>query len=385
VSRPAPRLVSSRMRGFLKPFLEGLSGGASRLVGELFVGMLASGSSLLIRVGRCIADGTTLPHREKRFSRGLDHGGWWQDALRYRVLESAARAVGKHDLIAVDISDLSKPYARKMEYLDTVYDGSRKTVGAGYWLYEAWHIDGSGQPLPLQLVVFSTKDPLFVSENEEWFCGLWDLVTTLGGKGILLIDRGADRWKLMKELLALPQWWIIRQRGDRHLVGPGGVRRSALEWARERLGEGGAPQAIRVRLPGSPTPLWLVVAPAASRGESPFMLLCRVPWKREIARRGLEAYRRRWRCEDAMRALKQGVALETFLVRSMRRIDRLILVALLVMRFAAERLLRKGPETRRLLARDERFPRKIKVYLSPVLAAIRRHLAPSGKLAWAPT
>jgi len=179
VNGGTPRVISSRIRRFLKPFVGGLSKGVSRLVGEVFTGMLASNSCLLSEIGRRIEDGTTLPHREKRFSRGLDQRGWWQEALQHRVLERGARQVGREDLIAVDLSDLSKPYARKMEYLDTVRDGSRKTIGPGYWLYEAWHLDASGQPLPLQLFPYSTKHPQFVSENQEWLNGLWPLMEAL--------------------------------------------------------------------------------------------------------------------------------------------------------------------------------------------------------------
>jgi hypothetical protein len=292
--------------------------------------------------------------------------------------------VGAHELIAVDISDLSKPYARKLEHLDWVRDGSRKTLTPGYWLYEAWHIDGSGQPLPLQLFPYSTKEPQFISENQEWLDGLWELMDALGGKGILMIDRGADRWKLMRELLRRPQWWIIRQTGERDLIGPGGIRKRAKQWAAQLLEGKQVPQAIRVRLPRSPTPLWLVISPARSKREAPLMLLCRLPWKRHVARRTLDAYRRRWRAEDAIRATKQGLALEKFLVRSMRRIDRLVLVALLVMRFVAERLAREPNWVAGLLARDQRFPRKITVYLSSVLGAIRRALSPPRKITWEP-
>jgi len=81
-----PRVISSRIRRFLQPFMGGLSKGVSRLLGEVFTGMVASGSCLLSEIGRRVQDETTLPHREKRFSRGLDRRGWWQEALHRRVL-----------------------------------------------------------------------------------------------------------------------------------------------------------------------------------------------------------------------------------------------------------------------------------------------------------
>jgi len=356
------------------------------VMGEVFTGMLASRSCLLSEVGRSIQDETTLPHREKRFSRELDRRGWWQEPLAQCVLARGVRQVGQEDPIAVDLSDLSKPYARKMEYLDTVRDGSKKTITRGYWLYEAWHIDRSGQPLPLQLFPYSTKDPQFISENQEWLNGLWPLMEALAGRGILVLDRGTDRWKLMKELLKKPQQWIIRQLGERHLVGPGNVRKRVIQWAREALEQKNEPQAMPVRLPGSPTPLWLVVAPPLPGDDEgkPFMLLCRVSWKGKIAPRALGVYGRRWRCEDAIRATKQGLGLEKFLVRSMRRIVRIVLIALLVMRFIAERVAHEAAWTRRLIDCDERFSKPIKVYLSSTLGAIRRCVSPRRKLVWVP-
>ena len=375
---------SARIRRFLEHYIEDVRPSAARLVSELFAGMLAGGSSLLSEIARRIEDETTLPHREKRLSRALGRPGWWQDAVRGCLLHHGAGQVRRDDLIAVDISDLAKPYARRLQYLDLVHDGSRKTIVPGYWLYEAWHIGRDGQPLPLQLFAYSTREPEFVSENREWLNGLWPLMRALGGKGILLVDRGADRWKLMKELLEYPQRWIIRQRGDRHLVGPDGVKKRAVEWARELLGTGNRAGVMRVCLPKSRVPLWLVASPPRKGQRKPFMLLCRVSWQMNMAARALRAYRARWRAEDAIRATKQGLGLEKFLVRSMRRIDRLMAIALLVMRFVAELIFRGNKLVRHLIRRDARFQRQVKVYLSPVLTAVRRLLVPMAGWRWKP-
>jgi hypothetical protein len=375
--------ISARAKRFLKPFLQDLSGSAQRLVGELFQGMLASGRCLLSEIGRQIEDHTTLPHREKRFSRGLNHPGWWEEALCRRLLQHGAAQVGREDLVAVDLSDLAKPYARRMEYLDRIRDASRNTFTLGYWLYEAWHVDGHGQPRPLQLRPYSTQHPEFVSENQEWLSGLWDLMDALEGRGILLLDRGADRWRLLEELLKRPQAWIVRQTGRRDLIGPGGVKQRAQAWARA-VASPARPQAIEVRLPQDGRRLYLVVGPARAGQSEPLILLCRLPWKREIARRAVQAYRRRWRAEDGIRALKQGLGIEGFLVRSMRRIERLMLVALLVLRFGAECLARAGGWTRRLLAADQRFARPLRVYLGAVVAALRRRCQRLPRVVWNP-
>ena len=45
----------------------------------------------------------------------------------------AGPRVGRETLLVVDLTDVIKPYARKMEYLAQVRDGSAKKLENGYW------------------------------------------------------------------------------------------------------------------------------------------------------------------------------------------------------------------------------------------------------------
>ena len=46
--------------------------------------------------------------------------------------------------MVIDLSDIQKQYAEKMEGLSAVYDGSEGETGPGYWLCNVTGVDSSG-------------------------------------------------------------------------------------------------------------------------------------------------------------------------------------------------------------------------------------------------
>ena len=128
--------------------------------------------------------------------------------------------------------------------------------------------------------------------------------------------------------------FIVRQRGDRHLVTAGGRQLSVVARAAEiyqrhrpaRWPQGDWTYTETVRLPEAPDEELLLVFSWRMAGTEPLMLLVS-PQARRPGRRGhwyVKAYRRRWGVEDAARGVKQTFQLEYFLVRSWRSICRLV-------------------------------------------------------------
>ena len=68
---------------------------------------------------------------EERLCRQLGAGGLDGETLR-RLMERPP-AIEELTLLILDISDVTKKYARRMEYLAGVHDGSEKELGWGYW------------------------------------------------------------------------------------------------------------------------------------------------------------------------------------------------------------------------------------------------------------
>ena len=73
--------------------------------------------------------------------------------------------------INIDPSDVQKPYAKKMQYLAKVWDGSKGRVGdnLGYWGCMAVACEPGKRRgvVPLQFRLWSTEDPEYKGENAE--------------------------------------------------------------------------------------------------------------------------------------------------------------------------------------------------------------------------
>ena len=152
-------------------------------------------------------------------------------------------------------------------------------------------------------------------------------------KGIWAIDIGGDRREIIIPLLDNELQFVIRQKGDRHILLPSG-RRCAIEraaqWCRateerivevEREGYTAKKHlklgTLPVRLPERPQkPVWLVVIRGLS--PHPVLLLTNVPPKSGMkhAEWIADVYLTRWKCEETYRFLKQSYHLEDVRVRS---------------------------------------------------------------------
>ena len=226
--------AAHRIRVQLERFSGKLSRGlpkvAQRLVREVLYGVHARGSVRLSEIARALAEPTALKKTIERLGRQLGRAGL-RERVQENLLSEAAPFVGKDTLLVVDPTDLTKPYARKMEYLAQVRDGSAKTLGVGYWCMSvvAAH-RGTAQIVPLYQELYSQEAPGFESENVEILRAVEAVAEASGGRGIWVIDRGGDRRKVLVPLLEAQRRFVIRLRGDRHLLVDGQAR-SAFEIA----------------------------------------------------------------------------------------------------------------------------------------------------------
>ena len=112
---------------------KGLDKTARRFIQEAVYGIIASESVMLTEMGRQLETSVSLKKVEERFSRQLLKPGIW-DCLQSRILSLASERVKERTLLILDLSDLKKKYAEKMEYLATVRNGSEEwEFVAGYW------------------------------------------------------------------------------------------------------------------------------------------------------------------------------------------------------------------------------------------------------------
>ncbi|MFQ6078257.1 MAG: hypothetical protein ACE5NJ_03870, partial [Thermodesulfobacteriota bacterium] len=68
---------------------------------------------------------------EDRLSRNLDDVDF-TDGINREICRLGASKVLEEMVIALDLGDIRKRFARKMQYLAGIWDGSQKEVGNGY-------------------------------------------------------------------------------------------------------------------------------------------------------------------------------------------------------------------------------------------------------------
>jgi hypothetical protein len=321
-------------RGIASPFTDSRR---QRFVQDMIPGLLISGHVHLSKVARAISPGDADIHGvEKRLSQHLGSEHWDMSPVATELLTRSANLVTKDTLLTADLTDLAKPYARKLEGLGRVHDGSDpdKGIVSGYMLFEAYVRVGKWQMFPLILEPLRTYAGAPTSENAEISAYVLQIHAATGGKGTWLLDRGFDRDALMLPWLRRRVAFVIRQRGDRHVRLADGRTLAITDIAAElqpgawprRWPKAGYTASREVWLPEAPDQALLLVVRWRRPNAEPLMLLVS-PAARRPSRRSewfVKAYGRRWGVEDATWGIKQRLNLESFLVRSWMSLRRLL-------------------------------------------------------------
>jgi hypothetical protein len=118
---------------FSRTISKGLGVIKKRLVKEMVFGIQASKDVKLSNISRSLKEAIPLIKTEDRLSRNLaseDISGH----LNKEIMRLASNKIDDTMVIAIDPGDIMKPYAKEMEKLCTIYDGSRGVTARGYHL-----------------------------------------------------------------------------------------------------------------------------------------------------------------------------------------------------------------------------------------------------------
>ena len=261
--------------------------------------------------------------------------------------------MNKDTLLILDLGDIHKPYAKKMEYLAKVRDGSslQGDIVDGYWTNQVIAAElGNNELTPLYSALYSQESPDFISENEEINRAIDFVGKQTGNQGVWVIDRGGDRDKIYEPLIKNNRQFIIRLVGSRDLIyREAHIRALWLAYScpcpyketivRVKGGEEFVYQinygAVPVKFPWSGNPLTLVVV--KGYGNKPMMLLTSLPVKKSKGgiKRIIQSYIKRWSIEETIRFIKQAYDLENIRVLKYRRLQNMMALLLAVFYFIA--------------------------------------------------
>jgi hypothetical protein len=213
--------IAQKLREQMVQFSGELSTGlpkvARRFVAEMIFGIQARGSVRLTEVGRALGERVSLKKTEERLSRQLGRQRLERE-IQHRLIRHAAPRIEDDTLLVLDLSDLTKKYAEKMEYMARVRDGSEKELGWRYWTLSIVGANTKGSIIvPLYGRLFSPAVPGHRSENEEIREAVGMVAEGVRKRGIWVMDRGGDRDYVFNSLLDSKLRFLIRVRGDRGL------------------------------------------------------------------------------------------------------------------------------------------------------------------------
>jgi len=348
-ARTAQKL-REQMFNFSGELSAGLPKVARRFVAEMVFGIQARGSVRLTEVGRALGERISLKKTEERLSRQLGRKRLDREIQR-RLVEQAAPRIEDDTLLVLDLSDVTKKYAVKMEHLARVRDGSEKELGLGYWTLNIVGANTKGTKIvPIYGRLFSHTVGGHRSENEEIREAIGEVSDVVRKRGIWVMDRGGDRGYLFDYLLTNKLRFMIRVRGDRGLRTAQGIE-PAVDLARscpmlfnERVvkEEAGHERSVhlecglrKVRLPDRKEELTLVVVKGF--GDEPLMILTNLAVRRsrKSVWHVVQSYLTRWRIEDVIRFIKQSYQLEDIRCLTYRRLQALMVLVTAAAYFAA--------------------------------------------------
>jgi len=344
--------LKAQLTKFSTELCDGLSRPLERFVGQMLFGIQASQDVKLSNIARSLKEEIPLIKTEDRLSRNLK-AGELEAELTPRLVQLASQRVGANTVLCLDLSDIRKEYAQKMEYLAPVHDGSTGEVHTGYWLCDITGAEVNGSEIvPLYQKLYSAEAKEFISENAEVLAGVDLARAHLEGRGIWAVDRGGDRKKLLEPLLDRQERFVIRSTGKRFVVDRKNIKRSVSELgARCRLRyqariikvQDGQEKTYDlrygvepIRLVGRDERLQLVVV--AGYGEEPMLLLTNAL---EGARDSqslwwiAQIYLTRWKIEETFRFVKQSYNLEDIRVMKYQRLKNLVVLVTAAAYFAA--------------------------------------------------
>ena len=357
--------LSANLHEFLHSIDNDLTVPQKKFLRDGFLGLLRAGRPVVCTMARKLPDQRTkFLSRLDRMEGNLNRQSDLDDKLKAALPDLWLPLVRDDTPIILDLSDIAKPLAKKMDYLATVRDGSTGQLVNGYWLVELYASVSRKNPVPILLEPFSHEQPFCRGQNPVIIDAVRKVFNLTNKRGVLVVDRGGDARALLDDWLDNAYRFVVRLRGDRNLMrfyaafgGPADTLEAFRhgQWvpveARLLAEQTPTPYRawrtvkrhgkvilrfsqvgwVRVRLPGRKETLTMVIARTPGR-DVPFMLLTNLPVESaDDARRVLRYYARRWECEEGIRFLKSEVSLERIRTFNWTAICRLVLLAVLVM------------------------------------------------------
>jgi hypothetical protein len=332
----------SRFKAQCNKFSGIISGGLSkpsrRLVKEMVYGIQASKDVKLSNIGRSLQEDIPLIKTEDRLSRNLSSEDMTAH-INSQILRLADDKITDDMVIAIDPGDIMKPYAKAMEHLCGIWDGSEGEGAKGYHLCQVTAANlEHNKIVPLYCEAYSSEEKGYISGTEKITTIITTVVDRIGKLGTWAIDRQGDCNEIINHFADNELRFVTRLKLNRWLMtynrkgGKVPVQAENLEKhvpldyraSITKIDEGKETVVnlkfgmAKVALYDEPDK-WYYAVVVRGFGQHPMILLTNVNASINDVKavyRIIEIYLTRWKCDECYRYIKQSYNLEDVRVRS---------------------------------------------------------------------
>jgi hypothetical protein len=321
-----------------------LSKTKQRLVKEILYGIQASKDVKLSNISRALKEDIPLIKTEDRLSRNLGDKDLTAH-INNHIMRLGDDKVDDTMVIAIDPGDLMKPYAKEMENLCNIYDGSEHETARGYHLCQVTAANlEHNKIVPLYCEAYSNEAKDYYGSTEKLIEVIQKVTQYTNKRGTWAIDRQGDDVDLIKFFTKEQLQFVTRLKTSRYLHFDGNINRQVKAerihnhvnfkyQAQIYLTKDGKEEllrldygAVKVALPEDPKQ-WYTLVVIKGFGKQPMLLLTNKEVNiydgRELWRI-VEIYLTRWKCDECYRYIKQSYNLEDFRVMSYTSIRNII-------------------------------------------------------------
>jgi hypothetical protein len=315
---------------------KGLSISKQKLLRQMIYGIQASKDVKLSNISRALQEPIPLIKTEDRLSRNLDDIDL-TDHINGVIMRLGDDKITDDMVIAIDPGDIMKPYAKAMEKMCNIYDGSAGIPAKGYHLCQVTAANLAHNKLvPLYCQAYSSEEPEYKTSTQKITSIISTVAQQVGKKGVWAIDRQGDNIEIIQHFNNEELTSVIRLKLNRYLhfdnnknkqvkaeritnhvkfkyktqlvmLEDSKVKNYEIEYG-----------AIAVSLPEEPDK-WYTLLVVKGFGQQPMLLLTNKTVNHNNQKELyniLQIYLTRWKCDECFRYIKQSYNLEDLRVRS---------------------------------------------------------------------
>jgi hypothetical protein len=311
---------------------KGLSKPEQKFFKQVIYGIQASKDVKISNICRSLNEPIKLIKTEERLCRHFAKKDYTQ-FINKQILRLGDDKITEDMVIAIDPGDIRKPYAKEMEKLCGIWDGSQSQKAIGYHLCQVTGANlEHNKIVPLYCEAYSSEEEGYTNSTDKLKSIIGLVKSNIGTCGTWAIDRAGDNAELIKYFedenlnfvtrLKQTRWLVFKnrkgkeitiqaERVDRHIDLPFKATITKIADGKEEklIIEYGM---VEVAFEKSPDHKFNAVI-IRGFGKIPMVLITNKkvnPNDSKEVYRIVEIYLTRWKCDECYRYIKQSYNLE---------------------------------------------------------------------------